>query len=148
MNLLQANTQSHERQENTINLMLMALTELNIETALKHFKDFETDLSQHMQAEEQHIQPLIKQHENNLARQVEGDHKILLKFVAKCDAFLHKLHQTPLAEQRLLMVQNLDAFIRLRAILEHHTIRENELVYNQDLFHKHPDIDQLANQLC
>ena len=129
MKLTTANTLTHHRHESLINNVIVEMTELKFTLSIETLKNFSDDLAQHMHAEETHIQPLLESSDNKLARQVEGDHKILLRTLNKCRKTLEQLEKTDVEKKRLLMVQNLDAFIRLRAVLEHHTIRETELVY-------------------
>ena len=129
MKLTEANNITHLRHEHTLDSVIIAMTELHFKHASQLLQSFADDLAHHMRIEETFVQPLIETTDNKLARQVEGDHKILLKSLKKCQAILKQLIEADYPNMRLLMVKNLDGFIRLRAVLEHHTIRETDLVY-------------------
>jgi hypothetical protein len=149
--LVEENSALHARLEEKLLSTYDALTELALDEANRRWGEVKAMLASHMAFEEEHLVPrvdaLVKEHapsNDTLARQVAGDHEILVRTERKIDAALARLGENPTS--RRAMVLELDTFLLLRRVLEHHTLRETQQAY--PLLDEHLDDDEHARVLA
>ncbi len=130
--LVNANAAIHDRIEREYQGFLEHLTALELEPAAAAFARFEHQLYAHMEREEEHVLPVyagLAVEAGNCLKQVEGDHRILLRVVdAARNAFV-KICKA--GRPRTALVRDLATFVRVHGVLEHHGERETTLLYPQ-----------------
>lgn len=129
------NRRQHEAHEELRLDFLEALIQLDLEGARAAFRALEEALTAHLELEEARVLPALARAlderggEREVTDQhVEGDHKILRRTFARCEALLDRLAGEGEGQRRAL-VKELDTFLLLGRVLEHHTAREDRLVY-------------------
>jgi hypothetical protein len=132
--LTRENESIHERLEDALLSFYEALTALAFEDAGARWQGWKNDFRRHLAFEEVELMPrlgpLVVEHlpdNPKLHAQVDGDHTILERTIAKVDAALAALTETP--DDRRALVRELDTFLLLRRVLEHHTLRETGHAY-------------------
>lgn len=125
--LSDANKRWHDALDASYQAFLEALTALNFTAANDHWHSFKHALAKHIEFEEAHIEPLVKKWENNTLKLIQSDHLILNRLMPKLD---HALGEIRKADQpRTKLVKLLNDFIKMRNVLEHHDLREMEVLY-------------------
>lgn len=110
-----------------------ALTALRLEEAREHLTLLAAELQAHAAREEAFILPKYERigtfPRGASLEILDGDHRMLDKLAARAVAIVERLFEAPREDLRRQVVLHLDAFLRLRSVLEHHTLRETELMY-------------------
>lgn len=122
-----ANKRWHDELDVGYQVFLEALTALDSKLADAQWRSFKHSLEQHIDFEETHIEPLVKTWETNTLKLIQSDHLILKRLQPKLD---HALAEIQTADQpRTMLVKRLNNFIKMRNVLEHHDLREMEVLY-------------------
>ena len=108
---------------------LESLTALEFERAFDRWLAFRKSLSTHIEFEEIHIEPLTEAWEENTLTLIRADHMILKRLLPRLHQAFEAIAAAP--TPRAELVRQLDGFIKLRNVLEHHDLRENEMLYSQ-----------------
>jgi hypothetical protein len=139
------NQHIHDALEDQLLAFYEALTALELADARARWSAWKDAFRNHLEAEEAELMArlpaLVEQHlpgNASLAKQVDGDHTILERTIAKID---HALAQQPDGDRRALVTE-LDTYLLLRRVLEHHTLRECQHAY--PLLEAHLDADTRA----
>ncbi len=133
--LLETNLRVHALLDERFLVFLEHVTALELEAAARAFESFRDLLEQHLRYEDREVFPVVARlHElhgdpqDQLPRQLEGDHVILERMLKKNERALLELQALePLT--RRAMVLALDTFLLLRRVLEHHDLREVRFAY-------------------
>lgn len=132
--LAQENERIHDALEDRLLGFYEALTALDWDDATARWASWKQAFGKHFEFEDAELMPrlerLVAAHlpdDDKLDRQVDGDHKILVRTIAKMDVALDALRETP--QDRRALVRDLDTFLLLRRVLEHHTLRETRHAY-------------------
>lgn len=133
--LTEMNLLAHERLDELTLSFLEAVTALSLDEAAALFARFREALSAHLGFEEEAVLPEVTRvhaihgdPKDLLPKHLDGDHRILERTVQKAEAALLRL-RAPNESLRRAMVRELDAFLLLRRVLEHHDARETRLAY-------------------
>jgi iron-sulfur cluster repair protein YtfE (RIC family) len=124
----------HEQLEGRLLAAYDAITALAFEEARAAWEDFLTRLEAHMRFEDEQMLPalqavlLARDETEVLAKQIDGDHRILERTRDKVSAALARLERAE-GDRRRAMVLELDTCLLMRRVLEHHTERETRLAY-------------------
>ena len=125
--LSDANKRWHEALDTSYQLFLESLTALELSLATRQRARFKILLTRHIEFEETHIEPLAKNWESNTLKLIQSDHLILERLLPKLNASLDTIRQAD--KPRTILVHQLNNFIKMRNVLEHHDIREMEYLY-------------------
>lgn len=109
---------------------LETLTTLEFPLATQQWAAFRHTLSTHIDFEQTHIEPLASlagDGEDNTLKLIQSDHLILMRLIPKLDQALDEIRHAK--KPRRLLVNKLGDFIKMRNVLEHHDLRENEALY-------------------
>lgn len=137
--LSNANKRWHARLDSGYQSLLENLTALELERAGALCQAFQHDLISHIAFERAHIEPLTKKWENNTLKLIQSDHLILERLLPKLEQAISEIKAAQ--QPRSVLVKKLDIFIKMRNVLEHHDLREMEVLY--------PLLDQqLDRKLC
>lgn len=130
-----ANARVHELLDERLLVFLERVTALELDAAEEAFASFRQLLEAHLRAEEEVVWPIVERlhaaHGNAsdpLPKHLQGDHTILERSVRKVEAALTRLGSAD-DRSRRDMVLELDTFLLLRRVLEHHDAREARLAY-------------------
>jgi hemerythrin-like domain-containing protein len=144
--LSDANKRWHDVLDTSYQAFLEALTALDLTLADDHWHSFKRSLSEHIEFEETHIEPLAKKWENNTLKLIQSDHLILKRLMPKLDRALAEIQKA--GQPRTMLVQQLNNFIKMRNVLEHHDLREMEVLYPLlDAELEKKQCDTLANKM-
>ena len=127
MVLLQANQRWHAQLDRSYQVFLESLTALDLEQARQQWSEFRTSLLHHIEFEQSHIEPLAKNWQDNTLKLIQADHLILVRLLPRLETALERIEHA--SAPRSELVNQLDTFIKLRNVLEHHDQRENEMLY-------------------
>jgi hypothetical protein len=151
MTLVEENQRIHKIIEEKYLVFLEDLTRCDIDAAQNALADFRDALFLHMKTEEALVCPAFQKlgihGGKRILEQVDGDHTILLRTLAKVDRWLAEKmsgrsgegETAPLAQEerepaadrlRRSMVLALDSCVRVRSVFEHHTLREERDFYS------------------
>jgi iron-sulfur cluster repair protein YtfE (RIC family) len=112
--------------------VLERLTELDWAGLKTTWSRFEQRLLAHMELEERDVFPVyaaFSEFERGGAPEIfEGDHASIMKVLNACREALEALEGV-CRDERREMVLRLGPFVRLRNVLEHHTLREEQMLY-------------------
>lgn len=126
-NLSQANQIWHRTLDEGYQHFLEALTALQIEEAQQQLQAFNHSLARHIQFEQKHIEPLAMPWGDNTLKLIQADHLILSRLQPRLEKAFASIAQSEAARSEL--VRQLDQFIKMRNVLEHHDVRESETLY-------------------
>ncbi len=125
--LLEANQRWHSLLDASYQAFLESLTALDLSLARKQWLSFETSLKAHIDFEQAIIEPLTKDWEGNTLKLIQSDHLILNRLLPRLETTLAQIERADATRTEL--VRKLDAFIKLRNVLQHHDLREQENLY-------------------
>ncbi|MCP4009103.1 MAG: hypothetical protein GY726_06260, partial [Proteobacteria bacterium] len=106
---------------------LESLTALELDLARQQWVLFKRFLNDHIEFEQANIEPLAAGWESNTLKLIQSDHLILNRLLPRLDTAIELIVQTDSARAEL--VRQLDGFIKMRNVLEHHDLREMEYLY-------------------
>lgn len=126
------NQEIHDTLEDRLLSFYEALTALDLAAARERWAGWKRSFRAHLETEEAELMSrlpaLVAEHvpqNPTLAKQVDGDHTILERTIAKIDAALASQPE----DDRRALVRELDTYLLLRRVLEHHTLRECRHAY-------------------
>ena len=109
-----------------------ALTSLDLAVARSRWATYEAALDAHATAEERVIFPACEGLDLPVKASVdilERDHDLIRSSSEKIGGLLDALDALPEAQRRQHLVRGMDPLVRLHRVLEHHGLRENDLLY-------------------
>lgn len=132
--LTELNSQLHAQLDEALLCALEALTALELETFEERWSAFEAALEEHKQLEDGEVFPHYAALPGLFPRGgspelLAGDHTSIEKALLSCRRAVTHLCATPPARLRREVVLVLERFLRLRGVLEHHTLREERFLY-------------------
>lgn len=107
--------------------LLEALTACDYPAALHVFHELCAHLRAHLEIEERELLPLLADEQLGVTRLIGGDHLIIERLLKRISTALTELAAT--CPPRRDMLAHLPLLIRLGAVLEHHTEREQQTLY-------------------
>lgn len=129
------NERVHARITEAYLSFLEALTALALEDAATAYESFRELLLAHLAYEDEAMVPLVERlhaaHGDSriqLPAHLDGDHRVLERNLRSVEAALERLRQ-PSDRPRRALVQELDTFLLLGRVLEHHDQRETRFAY-------------------
>ena len=125
--LANANQRWHQVLDALYQTFLESLTALEFDRARQHWEAFGHNLITHIDFEQTHIEPLTEAWENNTLKLIQSDHLILNRLLPRLDKAFGLIEQA--GSPRTELVRQLDGFIKMRNVLEHHDLRETENLY-------------------
>lgn len=132
--LCELNRQIHDEHEEIRLDFLAALLVLDWSKARWHFDRFRRAFSEHVEREEAvvlpRLQSLLETREGPQEKwdaHLQGDHIILQRSLKRIDAALHELTDGGASHRDL--AKELDTFVQLGRVLEHHHSREDRVIY-------------------
>jgi hypothetical protein len=144
--LADANQRWHRVLDALYQTFLESLTALELNLARQHWEAFERNLITHIDFEQTHIEPLAEAWENNTLKLIRSDHLILNRLLPRLDKAFGLIEQAD--SPRTELVRQLDGFIKMRNVLEHHDLREMENLYPLlDEKIESSQADELANDM-
>jgi iron-sulfur cluster repair protein YtfE (RIC family) len=138
--LSEANQKWHSLLDTSYQAFLESLTALEFDLSGKQWSAFKQCLSVHIDFEQTHIEPLASNWENNTLKLIQSDHVILNRLLPRLDKAFTQIEQAD--APRTELVRQLDGFIKMRNVLEHHDLREMENLY--PLLDEQLDSDQIG----
>ncbi len=128
------NTRIHAQLDEQLLATLEAATALELQHFEARWSAFEAALEEHKELEDREVFPLYAALEGPYPRGgspelLAADHTSIEKALAPCRRAVAHLLATPAAHLRRELVLVLERFLRLRGILEHHTLREERFLY-------------------
>jgi hypothetical protein len=138
--LSEANQRWHTLLDLSYQAFLESLTALAFDLAGRQWITFRHCLSTHIEFEQANIEPLAESWEENTLKLIQSDHLILNRLLPRLDKTFMQIQgaNNPRAE----LVKQLDGFIKMRNVLEHHDLREMENLY--PLLDEQLDSDQIG----
>lgn len=137
--LSEANQRWHSQLDTSYQAFLESLTALEFSLSRKQWSAFRQCLSAHIDFEQANIEPLASNWESNTLKLIQSDHVILNRLLPRLDKAFTQIEQA--GAPRTELVRQLDAFIKMRNVLEHHDLREMENLY--PLLDEQLDSDQV-----
>jgi hypothetical protein len=125
--LSEANQRWHSQLDFSYQAFLESLTALDFSLARSQWTNFESSLKAHIEFEHANIEPLTEYWEGNTLKLIQSDHLILNRLLPRLEAALTQIEDADAARTEL--VRQLDGFIKMRNVLEHHDLREMENLY-------------------
>ncbi len=125
--LADANQRWHLILDTSYQSFLESLTALELDLARQQWVLFKRFLGDHIEFEQANIEPLAADWESNTLKLIQSDHLILNRLLPRLDTAFELIVQTDSARAEL--VRQLDGFIKMRNVLEHHDLREMEYLY-------------------
>jgi hypothetical protein len=125
--LSEANQRWHSQLDSSYQAFLESLTALDFSRARGQWTNFESSLKAHIEFEHANIEPLTENWEGNTLKLIQSDHLILNRLLPRLDTALAQIEDADAARTEL--VRQLDGFIKMRNVLEHHDLREKENLY-------------------
>lgn len=123
----EANKRWHALLDSRYQAFLESLTGLELKDARQYWTGFRKSLLQHIEFEQAHIEPLAKDWDDNTLKLIHADHLILARLLPRLETAIQRIEQS--AQARSELVLQLDSFVKLRNVLEHHDQREKEYLY-------------------
>lgn len=127
------NGQIHAAWDERLLLGLEALTALRLEDARGHFTHVADSLQTHASLEDEVILPKYERigtFPRGASMDIlDGEHRMLDRLAARAVEVVDTLIGALEGDLRRQVVLHLHEILRLRAVLEHHTLRETTLVY-------------------
>lgn len=145
--LTDTNARAHAAFDDSYLDLLEAFTACDYSAALAVFHDLNSQLQAHLEFEESQLLPLLADGQPGMVRLISSDHLIIERLLKSITIVLAELINT--RPPRRSMLCHLPLMVRLGAVLEHHTEREQQTLY--PLLDEHlPDdnVHTLANQLA
>ena len=137
--LSEANQRWHSQLDTSYQAFLESLTALEFSLSRKQWAAFRQCLSAHIDFEQTNIEPFASNWESNTLKLIQSDHVILNRLLPRLDKAFTQIEQA--GAPRTELVRQLDAFIKMRNVLEHHDLREMENLY--PLLDEQLDSDQI-----
>lgn|GEM_PF-6960901 len=131
MKLSQANRAAHDVLEAQLLDMLGAAVDGRVTASRASLGQLRAHFEAHLAAEEAHTLPLLRDLGGpltKLALIVDGDHRILHRSLQGASDLLDGLPDGP--EGRAAVLGHIEVFSKLKTVLEHHGVREQEDVYS------------------
>ena len=125
--LSSSNQRCHRLLDRQYQDFLESLTALELEQAFACWQRFRNSLSKHIEFEETHVEPLTEAWEASTLTLIRADHSILKRLLPRLHQAFETIAGAPAPRSEL--VRQLDEFIKLRNVLQHHDLRENEHLY-------------------
>jgi len=125
--LADANQRWHLVLDTSYQSFLESLTALELDLARQQWALFKRCLSNHIEFEQTNIEPLAVAWESNTLKLIQSDHLILNRLLPRLETAFDLIAQADSARAEL--VRQLDGFIKMRNVLEHHDLREMEYLY-------------------
>ena len=125
--LSEANQRWHALLDASYQVFLESLTALSFDLARQQWAYFEHALCTHIEFEQTQIEPLTQHWESNTLKLIQSDHLILNRLLPRLDKAFTQIEHAD--KPRAELVRKLDAFIKMRNVLEHHDLREMENLY-------------------
>ncbi len=125
--LADANQRWHLVLDTSYQSFLESFTALELDLARQQWVLFKRFLSDHIEFEQANIEPLATDWESNTLKLIQSDHLILNRLLPRLNTAFELIVQTDSARAEL--VRQLDGFIKMRNVLEHHDLREMEYLY-------------------
>lgn len=125
--LVEANQRWHQVLDDRYQFFLETLTELKLSQTRNHWLSFRKNLLKHIEFEQAHIEPLTQDWTDNTLKLIQADHLILTRLLPRLEAALERIQNAESARGEL--VRQLDSFVKLRNVLQHHDQREKEYLY-------------------
>jgi len=125
--LSEANQRWHSQLDTSYQAFLESLTALEFGLSRKQWSTFRQYLSAHIDFEQANIEPLASNWESNTLKLIQSDHVILNRLLPRLDKAFTQIEQAD--APRTELVRQLDTFIKMRNVLEHHDLREMENLY-------------------
>jgi len=125
--LSDANQRWHELLDASYQALLESLTALDFDLARQQWARFALCLSAHIEFEQDNIEPLAENWESNTLKLIQSDHLILNRLLPRLDKAFTQIECAD--NPRTELVRQLDSFIKMRNVLEHHDLREMENLY-------------------
>ncbi len=125
--LSKANQRWHLLLDSSYQAFLESLTALDFNLASEQWLSFESSLSTHIKFEQDNIEPLTKDWEGNTLKLIQSDHLILNRLLPRLDTAFTQIEHAD--DSRAELVRQLDGFIKMRNVLQHHDLREKETLY-------------------
>jgi hemerythrin-like domain-containing protein len=130
--LTERNMQIHEELDALLLQGLEALTAMQLEESHRCFIRLAESLQRHAATEDAQVLPQyerIGEFPRGASLEILiGEHGTLERLANRAVTILDELRHAPTPSRRE-MVRHLHEFLRLRALLEHHTLRETTLMY-------------------
>lgn len=133
--LLEVNARVHSLIQERMLAFLEAVTALAFDDAAAAFASFQDLLLSHLRYEDaeafvvlERLYSVYGDEGDLLPKHLDGDHRILERSLRKAEAALERLRNDEL-DPRRAMVLELDTFLQLRRVLEHHDARETRFAY-------------------
>lgn len=153
LTLCEVNRRIHDEQEEIRLDFLSALLVLDWAQARLCFDRFRKQFSLHVKREEAHVLPslrtLLEKREEPREKwdaHLQGDHVILQRSLTRIDDTLRALSESRASHRDL--ARELDTFVQLGRVLEHHHQREDRVIYpHLDENLSPEDVETLKNAL-
>ncbi len=120
--LEQTNCDWHTHLEQLYARFLFNLTALELDKAGICWLCYKDSLQKHMDFEDEFVVILGNNIDGKHQQLIAGDHKILQRLISRIDPSLQKLKGAE--SQRLMMIEQLDDYLKIRNVLKHHDRRE------------------------
>jgi len=130
--LTTANARAHAVLEGLLMDLLEASVAGRIGDARASHRALVGAFQEHLAAEEAHTLPLLRELGGpllKLATIVDGDHRILHRSLDAVGALLAEIDEEGNAAARRAVLQRIEVFSKLKTVLEHHGVREQEDIY-------------------
>lgn len=146
------NERLHRELDEALVSVVLALVAGDLDETERRWHGLRARLDAHAAVEEEAVMPRYRSlgdHPRGGGPElVEGDHRGLDKNVAACERALERLRAVE-GDPRRAVVDELDTFLRVRRLLDHHTEREQRFVYPRlDEVLEASDRDALRGELA
>ncbi len=125
--LADANQRWHQVLDALYQTFLESLTALELNLARQNWEAFKRNLITHIGFEQTYIEPLTETWESSTLKLIQSDHLILNRLLPRLDKAFGLIEHAD--SPRTELVRQLDGFIKMRNVLEHHDLREMENLY-------------------
>ena len=128
MRLVDANQQAHLRLEATLFRLLDTSTRGDMSSARTALATLRAQITAHVAVEDAHTLPALEALGlGKLGRIVDGDHRVLHRSMDAVEALLAPLPDGE--DGRAAVLRSIETLSKLKTVLEHHGVREQEDVY-------------------
>lgn len=132
---MDVNAAVHERINEEYLAFLEALTALALDDADAHYRRFRELLVEHLRYEDEAMLPVVKRlhalhgdPQVQLPAHLDGDHRVLERNLGYVEAALGRLREATDRPRRALVLE-LNTFLLIGRVLEHHDQRETRFAY-------------------
>ncbi|MCO4773613.1 MAG: hemerythrin domain-containing protein [Deltaproteobacteria bacterium] len=142
MRLFEANAAAHEVLEGLLMEVLGAAVDGEIGRARAHMAQLREAFETHLAVEEARTLPLLRDLGGPLVKLaviIDGDHRIVDRSLNAVSALLEDVGDDGPAA-RAAVLGKIEVFSKLKTVLEHHGVREQEDVYTP-LDHRFPELE-------